>query len=209
MIAFIIKVRAALWAQGKATITPSAMGNPTSQARHIARLRDLNGALWPFVHLEPGKRGRYKLDVVEITGWDAVAHCRIDEFGEIAELPSRLWLFVHHLQLIGRPHAEPECTSGALVWLTHHALSRLCQRCNARDPRDLIVATHGLIDAICKAETDGTMPRPVTNPAGHRLCVELGGDLGDCIAVLERHDSLLEQVAPVVVTILPPDAEAV
>jgi hypothetical protein len=185
------------------------MGNPVAQQRHITKLRRLHGAMWPAVLLKTGKRGRFKLDIIEITGWNATAHCRIDDFEENTELPSKLWLFVHHLQLIGRPHADPECTSGALVWLTHHALSRLCQRCNARNPRDLIVATHGLIDAICKAETTGTMPRPVTNPVGHRLRVELGGDLDACVAVLERHESLPEQVAPVVVTILPPGAEEV
>jgi hypothetical protein len=93
------------------------------------------------------------------------------------------------------------------VLLTHHALSRLCQRCNARRPRDLIVATHALTNAVCEAEVANTLPRPVTNPAGHRLRVKLGGGLGDCVAVFQRHDRLLDDTTPVCATILPPDAD--
>jgi hypothetical protein len=205
MVKFIVRLRDAVWAKGMATIAPSAMGNPTSQARHVARLCKLNGALWPFVHLTPGKRGRYTLDLFEITGWDSIAHRRIDAFDEVAELPSRLWLYAHHMRIIGRPNADPECTTGSIVWLTHHALSRLCQRCNARNPRDLIAATHALIGAVCEAENANTLPHPVTNPAGHRLRVKLGGGLGDCVAVFQRHDSL-DEIAPVCVSILPPSA---
>ena len=62
MIEFIVRLRAAVWAKGEATLPPSAMGNPTSQARHVANLRKLNGALWPFLHLTPGKRGRFTLE---------------------------------------------------------------------------------------------------------------------------------------------------
>jgi hypothetical protein len=80
--------------------------------------------------------------LIEITGWDGNAHRRIDAFDDIAELPSRLWLYVEHIRIVGRPNAEPEGSGGGIVWLSHHALSRLCQRCNARRPRDLIVATH-------------------------------------------------------------------
>ena len=54
MLEFIVRLRGAVWAKGEATLPPSAMGNPTSQARHVARLRKLNGALWPFLHLTLG-----------------------------------------------------------------------------------------------------------------------------------------------------------
>jgi hypothetical protein len=59
MIEFIVRLRAAVWAKGEATLSPSAMGNPTSQARRVARLRKLNGALWPFVHLTRRRRSRH------------------------------------------------------------------------------------------------------------------------------------------------------
>jgi len=152
------------------------------------------------------KRGRYTIDLVEITGWDNIAHRRIDAFDDITELPSRLWLYAEHIRIIGRPNAQPEGSGGGIVWLSHHALSRLCQRCNARRPRDLIVATHAFVSAVCEAETANILPRPVTNPAGHRLRVELGGGLGDCVAVFQRHESL-DEITPVCVSILPPDAE--
>ena len=206
MLEFIVRLRAAVWAKGEATIAPSAMGNPAAQERHVARLRKLNGALWPFVHLTPGKRGRFTLELIEITGWDGNAHRRIDAFDDIAELPSRLWLYVEHIRIVGRPNAEPEGSGGGIVWLSHHALSRLCQRCNARRPRDLIVATHALVSAVCEAEVAKILPRPVTNPAGHRLRVKLGGALGDCVAVFQRHESL-DEPTPVCVSILPPDAD--
>jgi hypothetical protein len=208
MIAFIIRLRAAVWAKGEATIAPGKMGNPVSQARHVAKLRKLHGALWPFTHFEPGRRGRFTLDIVEITGWDCVAHRQIEVFDDIAALPTRLWLYARHMRVVGRPNADWESFAGGIVWLSHHALSRLCQRCNARHPRDLIVATHALINAVCKAETAKILPRPVTNPAGHRLRVELGGELGACIAVLQKHDRT-EETAPVVVSILPPNADLV
>jgi len=207
MIEFIVRLRAAVWAKGEATLPPSAMGNPTSQARHVARLRKLNGALWPFLHLTPGKRGRYTLELIEITGWDGNAHRRIDAFDDIAELPSRLWLYVEHIRSVCRINAASEGSGGGIVWLSHHALSRLCQRCNARRPRDLIVATHALVSAVCEAETANILPRPIINPAGHRLRVELGGGLGDCVAVFQRHERLLDETTPVCVSILPPDAD--
>jgi hypothetical protein len=155
----------------------------------------------------PGKRGRYTLELIEITGWDGNAHRRIDAFDDIAEWPSRLWLYVEHIRIVGRPNADPEGSGGGIVCLSHHALSRLCQRCNARTPRDLIVATHALVAAVCEAENAKILPRPVTNPAGHRLRVELGGGLGDCVAVFQRHESLLDETTPVCVSILPPDAD--
>jgi hypothetical protein len=86
MIEFIVRLRAAVWAKGEATIAPSAMGNHTSQARHAAKLRKLNGALWPFFDLTPGKRGRYKIDLLEITGWDNKDHCRIDHAFKLARI---------------------------------------------------------------------------------------------------------------------------
>jgi hypothetical protein len=206
MLEFIVRLRAAVWAKGETTIAPGKMGNPISQARHVARLSNMNGALWPFVHLTPGKRGRYTLDIVEITGWDCLAHRQIDPFDDITDLPPRLWLYAQHLQIVGRPNADPDCSTAGIVLLTHHALSRLCQRCNARRPRDLIVATHALTNAVCEAEVANTLPRPVTNPAGHRLRVKLGGGLGDCVAVLQRHERL-DVTTPVCVSILPPDAD--
>jgi hypothetical protein len=37
--------------------------------------------------------------------------------------------------------------------------------------------------------------------------VELGGGLGDCVAVFQRHERLLDETTPVCVSILPPDAD--
>jgi len=64
-----------------------------------------------------------------------------------------------------------------------------------------------LVSAVCEAETANILPRPVINPAGHRLRVELGGGLGDCVAVFQRHERLLDETTPVCVSILPPDAD--
>jgi hypothetical protein len=91
---------------------------------------------------------------------------------------------------------------------THHALSRLAQRCNAREAIDLVSAVDAMwsafIDADLKARDEGTAlhARP---PAGQRLSVKLPKRMGKAIAVVCPHDSRPYTV--VVATILPPGSE--
>jgi hypothetical protein len=80
----------------------------------------------------------------------------------------------------------------------------LAQRCNARTPSDLIVAVRATFDAIVKAKLDVAE----LSSAGRRLAIALPGNMGDAITVLVKHDDP-EVHAPVVVTILPPDADQV
>jgi hypothetical protein len=106
----------------------------------------------------------------------------------------------HDHTVTWRGHLKPEIKSVCSLLVTHHALSRLAQRCNARNPRDLVLATHAVFVTLV-----GEKPLPSDlPPAGYHLPVSLPNGMGDAVAVLERHENA-DVDASVVVTVLPPD----
>jgi hypothetical protein len=203
MLQLLIRMRAAMWDDFWAAVASGSFGNPVGQQRLVRRLREAGGLFLPAVLLDPGKRARFTLVVCEIVGWDPDTQAIIDN-DDRGPLPNKPWLAVRSTFIEGRgPRLRPDIWGALNLFVTHHALSRLAQRCGAREPHELLLAVRAIWHTF---ETD-MEKKAEFPPAGYRLSVNLPGGLGGAIAALSRHAN--EDIhAPVVVTILSPSEEA-
>jgi hypothetical protein len=105
----------------------------------------------PVCHLDPAKRCRFKITMVEVVPCDPATCDAIDEVPAV--MPVRPWLSIVATGVTGQgPHRPPEVRHGVLLMISFHALSRLAQRCGARDAADLVLAAEGLFDAFSAIE---------------------------------------------------------
>jgi hypothetical protein len=116
-------------------------GNSRAQAKLEARIKQA-GAF--FTKLEPGKRGRYKLTVFDWTGYDRDADRRIAIDNVIPERP---WLAAWYHMIEGKGRGFIESRSSAVLFLTHHCLSRVVQRWQVRtmDELERVIETIGAV----------------------------------------------------------------
>ena len=96
-------------------------------------------------HLETGKRGRYKLIFVAIDAWNAETKEIVYEDDEIPETP---WLAFSLVTITGKGDHRYDEESGVSLLVTHHALSRLAQRCGARTIWDVMNAARDIGSAF-------------------------------------------------------------
>jgi hypothetical protein len=206
MIRWLIQARARIWPNFWKAVGAGNFGNPVGQQRTVARMRTAGHPFLTGIELEPAKRCRYSLAIGEIEGFDPDRQMSIDDEDALDRLPGRPWLAVRFTYLEGKgPGRKPGIEEIRPLLVSHHALSRLTQRCGARHPVDLILAVRGLCDAFLVAGIKG----PDAIPLGHRMPFTLPADKGGGgIAVLARHDDP-EMKAAVVVTMLPPEEDAI
>lgn len=134
-------------------VTKSHFGSPKAQQRLAARLRKAGG--WGFldVSVKTGKRGRFTLRFAEWCIYDPATHKAVDN--DEAAIPDEPWLECL-ITVWQFPEGGPRTIS--LFVISHHALTRLVQRCGAREPFDLIKAfaelyARILVERIAKKET--------------------------------------------------------
>jgi hypothetical protein len=176
-----------------------SLGNPVGQARIVKRLSKAGGLLLTSIGLKPGKRARFELHVGGVVGYDPDRDELITE--DSPSRPFKPWLAVTITTTRGLgPQRAPEIDASILTLVSHHALSRIAQRCGARDPRDLLLGVRALFAALTEAEIVFADDIP---PGGH-LLVKFANGI-ETIAALERHRNPAID-AVVVPTILPPGA---
>jgi hypothetical protein len=152
-------------------------GNPKAQHKMVERL---HRAAWPFVvtaRLEPGKRGRYSLTLYTMEVWDPATDTIIGEDDRIPDAP---WLAFTQMEFIHRGRGRPvEKNGGFLLFLTHHALSRLAQRSGARTIEDVAMSArmigYSYVIDDTAAVTDGfrdgdTFKVKLPNGLGTAIC---------------------------------------
>ena len=199
MLHWIVRERESRWQRYWAEWERGSIGNPLGQQRMVKRMREAGGQFLLYIRLDPGKRARFKLWVCEVSGWDPTLNAVID--AKSPPPPDKPWLAVVSTLVDWRgSHREPEIRHGPIILVTHHSLSRLAQRCGARTPSDLLVATRALLDAAGAASI-----RPdELSCVGRRLAIALPDHMGDAVAVIVKHDDP-EILAMVVATILDPE----
>jgi hypothetical protein len=137
-------------------------GNPRAQAKIQTNIEAL-GVSW--THLEPGKRGRYRLSVNDWAGWNPATDSRIT-LGD--EIPSKPWLANLHHVIEGTGHGWVRFASHVSLLITHHSLSRVTQRWQVRTLADLlrVIETIGAVALghIAKID-DGTNDNWYKTPA--------------------------------------------
>jgi hypothetical protein len=176
MLRYIAREHVNAITQVKTTVREMMPGNPKAQARMVERLKRIVGINLIDIKLEPGKRGRY---VIELYDWAAYDDNRGDEIRPEDRLPEKPWLVCTVVRIEG--HGRNSFTSDGryCLYVCHHALSRLVQRSGVRTIGDLIAATRVLWRAY--RDHRQTMPPRVRTPDGFKITA------GNVIAVLRRH----------------------
>jgi hypothetical protein len=156
-------------------------GNPKAQQKLFERMKEaVNGfLLWGTI--ETGKRGKYCMYLVVLDGWDAERKQVV--FGN-DRIPDKPWITVSTIKIEGKGHGRYHEEGANSLFITHHALSRLTQRCGARSLKDV----YGCVKMICRtfiisrAKADPPPLRP-----GHQFRAELPYDLGTATCALEPY----------------------
>jgi hypothetical protein len=134
MMKYLAEKHAALWHEVDAiTRGPHVRdGNPRAQAKLAARIKAAGAT---HMHLTAGKRGKYLLVIRDLIGWSPSADCPI-VLGD--ELPAKPWLAMWYHEIHGHGHGSVSYTSSVSTMVSHHALSRTCQRWRVRTVPELV-----------------------------------------------------------------------
>jgi hypothetical protein len=170
----------------------SSDGSPRAQQRMTERVRKA-GALGTV--LEPGKRGKYRLHFFAWSGWNRQTGDFILPGDFIPEHP-QLAVHIHRLISDGRGSGQTQFESRPVMFVSHHALSRLAQRCGARTPADLIDALLGFWLEALPLLVDGKAQE--IPPQGLRVPVKTAG--GGAVVVFQKDKQWDALVAATVLT---------
>jgi hypothetical protein len=182
MLRHIAREHAGTFERVLAAIKPDYCGNPKAQRRTCKRIIRNAGETLINVMLEPGKRGKFTIALFDWCAWDDGRGKEI-EAGD--SLPQKPWLCCCFTTITGLGGGKREVESRHALFVTHHALSRLAQRCGVRTIDDMIVAVAALWRAYFHYRTREECLEKT--PDGTRLAVKLPNGK-TAFAVLRRHD---------------------
>lgn len=130
-------------------------GGPRAQGKMLKALEQQHRPFVLSTLLEPGKRGRYKIHAVFIEGWDAdKKQIIVNDY----DIPDKPWLACHRFKFTSKGRGEYDQDLGVMMMITHHALSRLVQRCGAKSAGDLIAAVGNIFWAYVERITKDSKP---------------------------------------------------
>ena len=119
-------------------------GNKRAQQKLADRIKAAGAS---SVHLTPGKRGKYKLLVGDLIGWDQHADKMITVGDEVPSKPWLAWM-IHVVEGLGR--GEVQYTSRVSCYLTHHCLSRVTQHWAVRTIPELVRVAETVVMAVMR-----------------------------------------------------------
>jgi hypothetical protein len=152
MLRQIVSARQSRWDKIKDVLRAQPDGHPKAQQKLVGKLKEAGGMFMPFaVLLETGKRGRYKLRAFWVDGWDA---SRREVIFPKDTIPGRPWLAGTIVDITSKGNFTYEEDASISMVFTHHALSRLAQRCGARGPIDLMIAVRNIWLAYLKESAE-------------------------------------------------------
>jgi hypothetical protein len=129
------------------------------------------------------------LGILCIDGWDA-GHKRVIYVDD--RIPEKPWLACSNVKLTSKGRGIYEEASRVSLLVTHHALSRLVQRCGATHPGDLIIAVNNIWSAYLEEKhgklSGGTRARSSLDRNGSRLRFRLSETLCAYAALERYHD---------------------
>jgi hypothetical protein len=145
MLRWIATGRQQRHARIKEFLNTAPDGNPRAQAKVLARIKAIVAPFLISTKLTPGKRGRFELRIVSVDGWDP-KRCDVI-LGNEASIPRLPWLACCVVRIVGKGHHQYDETFSYPFFCSHHALSRLSQRCGARSAGDLVIAVKNIWQA--------------------------------------------------------------
>jgi hypothetical protein len=163
-------------------IDRSSDGSPKAQARMVERIKCQRTRALIYIHLTPGKRGKFAISTAEFIGFDPDRDAAINPDDPVPERPWLAVAFAHHE---GKGRGQYDLTKGLLALITHHALQRLVQRFEARTADDLATSAKLVWGVLWKAAgngEDGLTALYEPPPQGWHIPFGEGGAL-----VLGRH----------------------
>jgi hypothetical protein len=185
VVAEVLRVTAVSHASTKQAISDaiinSSDGSPKAQRKMEARIKAAGAS--NNTYLTPGKRGRYALQIYDLSGWDPA---RDIEIGLNDPIPREPWIVCWLNLLESEGRGRIDLKSAPILFVTHHALSRAAQRWGARTVNDLISVVHvvwnGALRHINSHDDLSWLELP---PQGIRIQV---GTEQTLTVVLKRHD---------------------
>jgi hypothetical protein len=157
-------------------------GNARAQRKLQSKI-EAAGAAW--THLDPGKRGKYRLTVSSWVGWNPSSDSRILTAEDEIEKP---WLALDYYTVEGMGRCLVRYSTRLAVFISHHSLSRTAQRWAARNLTDVerVIKTLAapMLDYIAEAEPKDTEWRKRIPSDGVRLRLPKNGP----VLVCKPHD---------------------
>jgi hypothetical protein len=168
MMRYLAQQNAQVWAGINAIIHDPFCrdGNPKAQRKMADRVKATGAS---FVQLEPAKRGKYKLYIHDMIGWDHVTDTAIGVNDDV----SKPWLAAQFHIVEGCGHCLVKHYTRQMVYITTHSLVRVVQRWQARNIQDLIRVVETIsnvaIKYILKVDDGVTNDWCKTPPDGIRV----------------------------------------
>lgn len=195
MLRFIAREHADPLKRIGSAINHNRAGNPVAQQRMCEAIRRAGGDTVIDVELvKAGKRGRFVIAFYDWCPWDEARQAEIRPGDPIPDKP---WLACNLNLIYGRAGNGWEVDASHILFITHHALSRLAQRCDARTVDDMIAATKALWRAYRNYRKPLGDVKQNPTPDGHKLVVDHPN--GAYAAALKLH----EDGGVIIATILP------
>jgi hypothetical protein len=156
--------------------------NAVAQLKMLERIKEAAGSFCLGAEIETGKRGRYVLTFLTMNALNAETKKIVRPDDPIPEKPWLAFSFVS-ITSKGRSRYDNEC--GVYLLVTHHALSRLAQRCGARTIDDVAQAARQIGSTFFEygSQTADEILRDNT-----RMKVELPREMGTAVCPLRRYD---------------------
>jgi hypothetical protein len=156
MMRHLAEKQAALWGVVNAITSGDHVrdGCPKAQARLVSRIKAAGAS---NVQLTPGKRGRYVITVQSLVGWARVA----DEWIKTgSEIPHKPWLAVGHLDIQGLGRGLVKNTLSIACLISHHSMSRTCQRWAVRTVPELVRVIETIEAAVRRCAREINLESP-------------------------------------------------
>jgi hypothetical protein len=184
MMRHFAKRHAATWELIVAVTKDPFTRDGNSRAQRKLQLKvEAAGAAW--THLEPAKRGKYKLSVASWVGWNPSTDSKILTVEDEIEKP---WLALDYYTVEGLGHGLVRYSTRLAVFITHHSLSRTVQRWAARNLTDVerVIKTLAapMLNYIAEHEPQDDEWRKHIPPDGIRLRLPNNGP----VLVCKPHD---------------------
>ena len=183
MLRVIAAERPIIWPRIHAVLGLMNDGNPKAQQKMLVKFKEAAGPFYFSANLETGTRGRYVLRFTAIEVWNAETKTIVMSDDEIPDTP---WLGFSICNITSKGKRRYTEETDLVLFVTHHALSRLAQRCGARTIHDVSLAARKIAVAFFEdkwpKDTDGKL-RDNT-----RMKVDLQGDMGNAICVLRNYN---------------------
>lgn len=197
MLVWLFKRSREVWLNSKGTFNHKQMGNPVGQERAVERLKQAIGDLLLHCHLEPGKRGKFHLTLVQWMIWNSTQGLVCNPKTEPP--PPTAWIAI----ATSFCDRDLEWRTAVPMLVTRHAMVRLAQRAGVRTVPDLLLAMRELWWVLYELVVrDDTLKGHWTDPPpeGWRLPMDRGA-----IAVVGREEQGMRRM--LVKTILNPKAD--